>query len=99
MPGNQSGSSGEFELKVSCMVKRSQGKSTLGATNFKKRVFVLTNSRLAYYDGNLEVSEVDVGCMRCSQLVVACLRWGLGTRTETNLFLCTSVFVVKTVGM
>lgn len=60
MPGNQAGASGEFELKVSWMVKRSQGKSALGATNFKKRVFVLTNSRLAYYDGNLEVSEVHI---------------------------------------
>lgn len=54
MPVNhQSGA--DVELKVDYMVKRSQGKSALGATNFKKRVFVLTNNRLSYYDGNLEV--------------------------------------------
>eukprot|EP00731_Ephydatia_muelleri_P030665 Em0022g179a len=55
MPGNQSGGAeGDVELKVGYMVKRSQGKSTLGATNFKKRVFVLTPTRLAYYDGTME---------------------------------------------
>ena len=54
MPGNQ----GEEELKVGYMVKRSQGKSTLGATNFKKRVFVLTPTRLSYYDGTPEVSDI-----------------------------------------
>lgn len=52
MPGRQND---EVELKVGYMVKRSQGKSTLGATNFKKRVFSLTSSRLSYYDGTLEV--------------------------------------------
>ena len=57
MPGNQPGSpSREIELKVGYMVKRSQGKSTLGAINFKKRVFVLTPSCLSYFDGTLEVS-------------------------------------------
>lgn len=55
MPGNQASPEREgVELKVSYMVKRSQGKSALGATNFKKRVFVLTPSRLSYYDGTLE---------------------------------------------
>lgn len=54
MPGKQN--EDELELKVSYMVKRSQGKSALGATNFKKRVFVLTASRLSYFDGTLEVS-------------------------------------------
>jgi hypothetical protein len=52
MPGNQS--IGEVELKVGYMVKRSQGKSALGATNFKKRVFVLTPNKLTYFDGNIE---------------------------------------------
>lgn len=52
MPGRQND---EVELKVGYMVKRSQGKSTLGATNFKKRVFCLTSSRLSYYDGTVEV--------------------------------------------
>lgn len=53
MPGRQSD---EVELKVGYMVKRSQGKSALGATNFKKRVFSLTPSRFSYYDGTVEVS-------------------------------------------
>ena len=53
MPGRQIDE--DIELKVSYMVKRSQGKSALGATNFKKRVFVLTSSRLSYFDGTVEV--------------------------------------------
>ncbi len=56
MPGNQGSPDREVELKVSYMVKKSQGKSAIGATNFKKRVFVLTPSRLSYYEGTLEVS-------------------------------------------
>lgn len=56
MPGNQPGNSGDVELKIGYMVKRSQGKSTIGAVNFKKRVFVLTCNRLLYFDGNLDVS-------------------------------------------
>ena len=56
MPGNQGSPEGDVELKVSYMVKRSQGKSALGSTNFKKRVFVLTPSRLSYFEGTLEVS-------------------------------------------
>ena len=57
MPGNQASPdrNGDLELKVSYMVKRSQGKSALGAVNFKKRVFVLTPNRLTYFDGTLEV--------------------------------------------
>ncbi len=57
MPGNQASPdrSGDVELKVSYMVKRSQGKSALGSVNFKKRVFVLTPNRLSYFDGTLEV--------------------------------------------
>lgn len=58
MPGNQGSTDGDVELKVSYMVKRSQGKSAIGATNFKKRVFVLTPSRLSYFEGTLEVSIV-----------------------------------------
>lgn len=54
MPVN--GASSEDSIrKIGYMVKRSQGKSSFGATNFKKRVFVLTDSRLTYYDGTLEV--------------------------------------------
>lgn len=57
MPGTRASPerNGEMELKVSYMVKRSQGKSALGAVNFKKRVFVLTPTRLTYFDGTLEV--------------------------------------------
>ena len=56
MPGNQaSPDRDDVEIKVSYMVKRSQGKSTLGAVNFKKRVFVLSPTRLTYYDGTIEV--------------------------------------------
>jgi hypothetical protein len=51
MPGQQNE---DVELKVGYMVKRSQGKSALGATNFKKRVFCLTLSRFSYYDGTVE---------------------------------------------
>jgi hypothetical protein len=51
MPGQQNE---DVELKVGYMVKRSQGKSALGATNFKKRVFCLTPSRFSYYDGTVE---------------------------------------------
>ncbi len=55
MPGNQaSPDRDDVELKVSYMVKRSQGKSTLGAVNFKKRVFVLSPTKLTYYDGTFE---------------------------------------------
>ena len=43
-------------IKVSSMVKRAQGKSTLGSINLKKRVFVLTRVKLCYYDGTLDVS-------------------------------------------
>ncbi len=59
MPGNQaSPDRDDVELKVSYMVKRSQGKSTLGAVNFKKRVFVLSPTRLSYYEGTIEVRPV-----------------------------------------
>ena len=54
MPGKQSD---DVELKVGYMVKRSQGKSAIGAMNFKKRVFVLTTNRFSYYEGTVEVSE------------------------------------------
>lgn len=57
MPGNQTGTDGEVEVKVSYMTKRSQGKSALKTVNFKKRVFVLTPNRLAYFEGTLEVRD------------------------------------------
>ena len=43
-------------IKCSSMVKRAQGKSTFGLINLRKRVFVLTRCKLAYYDGTLDVS-------------------------------------------
>ena len=75
MPGNQTSPdrNGEVELKVSYMVKRSQGKSALGAVNFKKRVFVLTPSRLTYFDGTLEVS-LKV-CIYAARLTWSVLCW------------------------
>ena len=75
MPGNQaSPDRDDVEIKVSYMVKRSQGKSALGAVNFKKRVFVLSPTRLTYYDGTIEV-----GCMpRSSHVHVRDASWPCG---------------------
>ena len=44
------------EIKISRMVKRSQGRSRLAVVNYKDRVFVLTNTFMAYHEGNLAVS-------------------------------------------
>lgn len=44
----------EQELKVGMMTKRAQQKKSLGPTNYKERVFVLTNSKLSYYEGTIE---------------------------------------------
>lgn len=55
MPVNGASNDESGIRKMSYMVKRSQGKSSFGATNFKKRVFVLTDAKLTYYDGTLEV--------------------------------------------
>ena len=55
MPVNGASNDESSIKKMSYMVKRSQGKSSFGATNFKKRVFVLTDVKLIYYDGTLEV--------------------------------------------
>ena len=54
MPVNGATDDGSIK-KISYMVKRSQGKSSFGAINFKKRVFVLTDEKLTYYDGTMEV--------------------------------------------
>lgn len=72
MPGNQASPdrNGEVEIKVSYMVKRSQGKSALGAVNFKKRVFVLTPSRLSYFDGTLEKRGSQKGYIDLSKVKV-----------------------------
>ena len=55
MPVNGASNEEGGVRKMSYMVKRSQGKSSFGAINFKKRVFVLTDAKLTYYDGTLEV--------------------------------------------
>lgn len=44
---------GEEELKVGMMTKRAQQKKSIGPTNYKERVFVLTPSKLSYYEGTL----------------------------------------------
>ncbi|XP_065886239.1 tyrosine-protein kinase TXK-like isoform X2 [Dysidea avara] len=54
MPVNGASNDDGGVRKMSYMVKRSQGKSSFGAINFKKRVFVLTDSKLTYYDGTME---------------------------------------------
>ncbi len=79
MPGNQPGNSGDVELKIGYMVKRSQGKSAIGAVNFKKRVFVLTPSRLQYFDGNLDVSSI---------IIIITI---LSIILSTNIIICTAV--------
>ncbi len=50
--------SGDRELKVDLMLKRSQGKKKiLTAINYKERVFVLTPKQLQYYEGTKEVNR------------------------------------------
>ena len=77
MPGRQND---EVELKVGYMVKRSQGKSTLGATNFKKRVFSLTPSRFSYYDGTVEVS---VGSHFNTSMYCVSIVYTMSTHTQS----------------
>uniref|UniRef100_H2ZIU1 Tyrosine-protein kinase n=1 Tax=Ciona savignyi TaxID=51511 RepID=H2ZIU1_CIOSA len=43
----------ESEIKVGAMTKRSQQKRSYGPVNFKERVFVLTQSKLSYYEGTI----------------------------------------------
>lgn len=37
------------------LIKRSQQKKITSPRNYKRRLFVLTKSQLAYYDGTIEV--------------------------------------------
>ena len=71
MPGNQD----DETIKVGYMIKKSQGKSAIGATNFKKRVFVLTRTRLSYYDGTPEVSDFLVFRATCFHSTHYALCW------------------------
>ena len=49
---------GEEEIKVGMITKRAQQKKSFGPVNFKDRVFVLTKSKLAYYEGTETVSKI-----------------------------------------
>lgn len=42
------------------LIKRSQQKKKTSPLNYKKRLFVLTKSRLTYYDGRAEVAVIQV---------------------------------------
>lgn len=42
------------------LIKRSQQKKKTSPLNYKKRLFVLTKSRLTYYDGRAEVGVIQV---------------------------------------
>ena len=47
---------GEEAVKVGLITKRAQQKKSFGPVNFKDRVFVLTRSKLSYYEGSEHVS-------------------------------------------
>ena len=48
----------EKELKVGMLTKRAQQKKSISRTNYKERVFVLTQTHLAYHEGSVQVSKV-----------------------------------------
>ncbi|XP_065838243.1 tyrosine-protein kinase BTK-like [Oscarella lobularis] len=58
------------ELKVGLMTKRSQGKSRMGPVNYKQRVFVLTNEKLAYYEGSVEKRGAEKGHIQVEDVKV-----------------------------
>lgn len=58
------------ELKCARMVKRSQGKKRIGVVNYKDRVFVLTETDLSYYDGNLVVGSLGADVIVTSSSVL-----------------------------
>lgn len=45
---------GEEILKQGMITKRAQQKKSIGPTNYKERVFVLSNSKLQYYEGSMK---------------------------------------------
>ena len=47
----------EEELKVGILTKRAQQIKSISPPNYKERVFVLTPTKLSYYEGNLTVSK------------------------------------------
>ena len=73
MPVNGASSEDGGVRKMSYMVKRSQGKSSFGSINFKKRVFVLTDAKLTYYDGTLDVSIIKCVCVCMHMYVCTCM--------------------------
>jgi len=46
---------GEEELRVGLITKRAQQKKSIGPTNYKSRVFVLTHQKLSYHEGTIQV--------------------------------------------
>lgn len=48
----------EEPLLEETLIKRSQQKKWTSPVNYKRRLFVLTRSRLSYYDGRVEVVNV-----------------------------------------
>ena len=48
------------EIKVGMITKRSQQMKSFSPTNFKERVFVLTKSKITYYEGSIEVCKFQI---------------------------------------
>uniref|UniRef100_UPI0037E9B33C tyrosine-protein kinase Tec n=2 Tax=Semicossyphus pulcher TaxID=241346 RepID=UPI0037E9B33C len=55
------------------LIKRSQQKKRTSPQNYKERLFVLTKSRLTYYDGKAEKKFrrgwIELSCIRCVEIV------------------------------
>ena len=59
---NEERHDGETIILIDVMSKRSQDKGVLASiigSNIKERLFILTQSKLYYYEGNLEVRSFD----------------------------------------
>uniref|UniRef100_A0A7N6BMF0 Tyrosine-protein kinase n=1 Tax=Anabas testudineus TaxID=64144 RepID=A0A7N6BMF0_ANATE len=64
--------SGEM-LLVETLIKRSQQKKRTSPLNYKERLFVLTKTRLTYYDGRAEKKfrrgSIELSRIRCAEIV------------------------------
>ncbi|KAF7645693.1 hypothetical protein LDENG_00199950, partial [Lucifuga dentata] len=64
--------SAELLLKET-LIKRSQQKKRTSPLNYKERLFVLTKSKLSYYDGKVEKKcrrgSIELSCIRCVEIV------------------------------
>uniref|UniRef100_A0AAQ6IEW5 Tyrosine-protein kinase n=1 Tax=Anabas testudineus TaxID=64144 RepID=A0AAQ6IEW5_ANATE len=63
--------SGEM-LLVETLIKRSQQKKRTSPLNYKERLFVLTKTRLTYYDGRAEKfrrGSIELSRIRCAEIV------------------------------